>query len=169
MLMLKLFLKMSVYFIDIPCIIKFEKTYNNSPTFSFILFKVIYNGNYHWIAISTFGCKKGEIILLDSLFRKNLTLHTKRQICKIMCSSSTSIIVKSMPVQQQNGGVDCGLFAIAVLEHLARTNEYPTAVWFNQPQMRNHALRCLKDDEIYPFPQTKQSPNGKRAVEKRSA
>lgn len=71
-----------------------------------------------------------------------------------------------MPVQQQNGGVDCGLFAIAFLEHLARTNEYPTAVWFNQSQMRNHALRCLKDDEIHPFPQTKQPPNGKRAVEK---
>ena len=62
--------------------------------------------------------------------------------------------MKSLAVQQQTGGVDCGLFAIAFLEYIARTNLYPTKTWFDQSKFRNHALRCLKDDIIYPFPET---------------
>lgn len=116
------------------------------------MFKVIHNGNLHWQAISTIGCKKGEVILLDSLFHHRITIQTQRQICCLLNSSLGSIIVKSIPVQQQTGGVDCGLFAIAFLEFVARTYSNPVDVSFDQKQFRNHALRCLKDDRIYPFP-----------------
>ena len=101
---------------------------------------------------------------MDSLFHRSITLHTKRQICSLLNCSSSSIVVKSLAVQQQTGGVDCGLFAIAFLEFIARSNTYPTSTWFDQSKMRNHALRCLKDDILHPFPETKK--RGKRSSQK---
>lgn len=125
--------------------------------------KVIHNGNLHWQAITTFGCKKGKVFLLDSLFHHRMTIQ--RQICALLNCSLESIKVKSLPVQQQTGGVDCGLFAIAFLEYIARTMSMPTDVSFNQKQFRNHALKCLKDDRIYPFPLA-ESPCKRRAAVK---
>ena len=75
-----------------------------------------------------------------------------RQICSLLNCALNSITVKSLPVQQQTGGVDCGLFPIAFLEFIARTNTNPENVSFDQSKFRNHALLCLKDDKIYPFP-----------------
>lgn len=113
---------------------------------------MIHNGNLHWQALSTYGCKEGEVFLLDSLFHHRITLHTQRQICSILNCTLDTITVRSLPVQQQTGGVDCGLFSIAFLEFVARTNTNPEKVSFDQSKFRNHALRCLKDDRLHPFP-----------------
>ena len=37
--------------------------YRNVP-----FFQVLHDGRNHWVAISTYGCKPGEVFLKDSLF-----------------------------------------------------------------------------------------------------
>ena len=47
------------------------------------------HGGLHWIAISTYNCKEGEVFLMDSMFRGRVAHLTKRQIC----NSQTLLIV----------------------------------------------------------------------------
>ena len=113
--------------------------------------QVIHNGKAHWLTISTYGCDVGEIFLLDSMFHDYLTAQTKKQICAIMKCESAEIRVKVVSTQQQRGGIDCGLFAIAFAQYISFHGRNP-AVFFDQSKMRNHVLKCLKDDQLAPFP-----------------
>lgn len=61
--------------------------------------QVLHDGESHWVAISTFGCGEGEVVLIDSLFRGQMTNYLKQQICLILNCSRDSIIVKAIPVQ----------------------------------------------------------------------
>ena len=55
-------------------------------------------------------------------------------------------------VQQQQGGTDCGLFAIAYALSLA-SGEDPTRIKFKQEEMRQqHLIDCLQADTMVPFP-----------------
>ena len=84
--------------------------YQNTP-----FVQVIHNGRYHWLALSTYGCKQGEIFVLDSKFNYSLSKQTKKQICALLHCPLKTIQVTNLPVQQQTGGDDCGLFAIVYL------------------------------------------------------
>ena len=57
-------------------------------------------------------------------------------------------------VQQQSGENDCGVFAIAFALHVLLGDKLET-VEFDQSQMKQHLLKCLKDRKFSPFP-TKQ-------------
>ena len=46
--------------------------------------QVLHNGCGHWVAISTIGCKLGEVNIYDSM-RSALTESLKRQIPAILC------------------------------------------------------------------------------------
>ena len=48
--------------------------------------QVLHDGSLHWIAISTYKCKEGEVFLMDSTFRGREAHQTKRQICSILNS-----------------------------------------------------------------------------------
>ena len=50
---------------------------------------------------------------MDSLFHGRLSQYIKRQICSLMNCKTAKVVVNALPFQQQNNGVDCGLFAIA--------------------------------------------------------
>ena len=54
-------------------------------------------------------------------------------------------------VQQQQGGTDCGLFAIAYAFSLA-SGEDPTRIKFKQDNMRQHLIDCLQAGTMLPFP-----------------
>ena len=101
--------------------------YQNRP-----FVQVIHNGRYHWLALSTYGCKEGEIYLLDSKFNYILSLQTKRQICVLLCCRQKSIKVKIVPVQLQAGYVDFGLFAVAFIQYILSEKKNPTNVSFMQ-------------------------------------
>ena len=58
------------------------------------------------------------------------------------------------PVQQQSGLSDCGIFAIAFAVHLL-LGDRVEIVEFDQSQMRQHLLKCLKDRKFSPFPTKK--------------
>ena len=48
--------------------------YQNTPFVQVI----IHNGRYHWLALSTYGCKQGDIFVLDSKFNYSLSMQTKK-------------------------------------------------------------------------------------------
>ena len=111
--------------------------------------RVIHNGRYHWLPLSTYGCKKGEIYLLDSKFNYVLPLQTKRQVCTLLCCCQESIKVNIAPVQQKAGGVDCGFFAVAFIQYILSEKKIPNNVSFAQSNLRNHALKCLKNNNLF--------------------
>ena len=48
---------------------------------------------------------------------------------------------------RQNGGMDCGLFAIAMAASLCK-NKDPTKLVYDQKMMRTHLLECLEAQDI---------------------
>ena len=75
---------------NLPC-----NVYQNRP-----FIQVIHNERYHWLALSTYGCKEGEMYVLDNKFNYILSLQTKRQICALLCCCQKSIKVTIVPAQQ---------------------------------------------------------------------
>ena len=74
--------------------------------------QILHDGVAHWVVISTFNCKPGEIMLMNSLFKGRVSVHIKKQICFIMNSKEREIKIKVAGVQLQTNGIDCGLYAI---------------------------------------------------------
>ena len=58
-----------------------------------------------------------------------------------------------MPVHQQHGGADCGLFAGAFAVDLAYGNS-PESLVYNQRVMRAHLTKCFANGKITPFPRS---------------
>ena len=59
-----------------------------------------------------------------------------------------------MPVQQQRGEYDCGLFVIATALHITAGNNIEE-VSFDQTRMRSHLVQCFEMKVLSPFPQPK--------------
>ena len=82
----------------------------------------------------------------------SLNLPTVLQICKIYSiPKQASLKLKKLPVQQQNGAVDCGLFAVAYAVEVCYGYS-PSVVSFDQRKMRTHLHQCLSKGMIVPFP-----------------
>ena len=61
---------------------------------------------------------------MDSLFHGRLSQQTKHQICSSMNSEKPKIVVNVLPLQQQNNGYDCGLFAKAFVQFVMHYKKY---------------------------------------------
>ena len=61
------------------------------------------------------------------------------------------VIVSLMNIGKQKGGIDCGLFAVAVLTSLANGVDV-TKVKFDQALMRPHLVNCIDSKGMTPFP-----------------
>ena len=60
-------------------------------------------------------------------------------------------MVNVSPVQQQSGANDCGVFSVAFALHKLLGNNLED-IEFNQSQMRDHLLDCLKKRNFSHFP-----------------
>ncbi|XP_065648764.1 uncharacterized protein LOC136078033 isoform X2 [Hydra vulgaris] len=123
-------------------------TYNNIP-----FVQVLHDGHSHWVAISTYRCKPGEVFLMDSLFHGKVAHHTKRQICAILKCMHNKLTIRVLPVQQQSNGADCGVFAISFIYHIISTKTNPDNITFSIPEMRAHMLQCIQVNKVSSFPQ----------------
>ena len=92
-----------------------------------------------------------EIHVYDSMYA-TVGTYTKKQIASIVSSSEKEIKLKMMNVQKQNGGCDCGLFAIVFPSALANGIQ-PGHCFFNQDTMRRHLYKCLTEGKMLMFPQ----------------
>ena len=104
----------------------------------------------HWFTIKILNLKPGYVNIYDSL---NLEpdSQVKSQICAILKYEGTIVTVNKVPVQQQHGSVDCGLFAIANIIALCFGYE-PNKILFRQDRIRNHLISCLQAGQFSMFP-----------------
>ena len=56
-----------------------------------------------------------------------------------------------LPVQRQQNGYNCGLFAVAFAAEILGSKSPIDAV-FNVPQLRDHLIYCLESGTLTPFP-----------------
>ena len=113
--------------------------------------QILHDGHGHWLMISGAITENGaqEIHVFDSMY-PTVGTYTKKQIASIV-SASKNIELKMMNVQLQNGGCDCGLFAIAFATALANAIESGNC-FFKQDLMRTHLYKCLMEEKMTMFP-----------------
>ena len=108
-------------------------------------------GNSHWlcIVVNTATC---VVEVMDSASSK-LNEITMLQIAKIVNTKKPSFKIVVLPVQQQQGSSDCGLFAISFTTAFCNgSNVKSLTISFNQTKMRSHLLKCFQKRKIEPFP-----------------
>ncbi len=123
-----------------------------------------YNGYHHWVCTFQY-VNNGPVYLLDSMMNfKNPRVNTtlQLQIAQIYGSGQDEIIVMIPEVQEQIGGNDCGLFAIAnMIEFCSdRYNGLPTGrlmFEFCQDDMRQRLIECLSSKSMKPFPKVQKN------------
>ena len=77
---------------------------------------------------------------------------TVLQIAKIYQVHKLSHLkVLKLSVQQQNGMLDCGLFAIANAVEVCY-GKNPESTIYKQKEMRQHLFRCFNEGLLSPFP-----------------
>ena len=123
----------------------FESVDHTTPNFQIIHLQ----SRTHYILTRQLPDETIEVY--DSLNCESLNEETSRLMH--MLYPKFSKIVKCN-AQRQEGGVDCGLFALANLTMLANGRD-PTTVAFNQSKLRDHFMRCMKKKKISYFPATK--------------
>lgn len=83
----------------------------------------------------------------DSVYR-HLDSVTKDVIENLFLPRTTKIVEG---MQKQEGGRDCGLFAIATITAIAHGYD-PTKMKFDQTAMRNHLAKCFSEKCMSMFP-----------------
>ena len=103
--------------------------------------------------------QKGEVVLIDSMSKSRPTRLLILQIAEVfqVTMDSEYLRVKQLNVQQQEGVVDCGLFAIAFAAQMCYKRN-PSLAIFDQSKMRKHLFDSIIKGEITPFPQQSQLP-----------
>ena len=87
--------------------------------------------------------------MYDSVFTK-LGEESRSTILRMFGLKSSSNIVM-VPMQQQSGGTDCGVFAIAVMTSLV-FNDDPSEITYQQASLRSHLVKCFSSGELTTFP-----------------
>ena len=104
----------------------------------------------HWLTISTVNLKHGYVNVFDSL-SLNLDIEVQNQICAILKQESTYVTANRVPIQQQQGSADCGLFAIATAVALCNGYE-PNKILFRQDKLRGNLIKCIENGSFTMFP-----------------
>ena len=91
--------------------------------------------------------------MYDSL---NILLPTSLKviIADLLHTDEDSILVQYMHMQQQAGGSDRGLFALATATAICNGQD-PTTLQFNQHRVRQHLLNSFETNMLLPFPSRK--------------
>ena len=105
----------------------------------------------HWTT-STFSA--GAIRYFDSLYPGGLSDEVKRQLKALYGHLMKTPKVMVVRVQQQQGTVDCGLFAIAYAVCLVNGKD-PAKIKFNQQGMRAFYVDSIKKRRLDMFPTQK--------------
>ena len=132
-----------------------QLTYYNDPR-SFSCadgVQIHHTSQYHWITSTSIGSQRTcSAKVFDSMWNNELTAESEVQLAQIYGEKNEDLLrVEICSVHQQDGGVDCGIFAIAFATDLCHSLN-PVAVTYDQNKMRPHLLRCLENQRLEPFP-----------------
>ena len=89
------------------------------------------------------------MIVYDSVFTQ-LDAESWSTIMHMFNLKNSSDIVM-VPMQQQSGSTDCGVFVIAVMTSLV-FDEDPSKVTYQQSSLRSHLLMCFARGKLTSFP-----------------
>ncbi|CAF1492282.1 unnamed protein product [Adineta steineri] len=124
-----------------PAQIKF---YNGSLKNSIFIFNV---NNKHWLTISNLNS--------DDIWNVYDSLSGSKELLvkffKDILPDEEKVSVYFQNVQQQIGGNDCGLFALAFATSLCY-QEVPSLLCYDQRSLRNHYVQCIESNKVQPFP-----------------
>ena len=101
---------------------------------------------YGWIVASTIDSVNNEVYVYDSVYG---SLDKETVVLNLFQGSL--LPVQMAEIQKQDGGCDCGLFAIAVATALAFRHN-PRTLTFEQTFMRPHLIQCFEKGELILFP-----------------
>lgn len=108
----------------------------------------------HWACLSNKYSSEGNVELFDSLHTvpeegDNL-IH---QACNIVHTTEPTLTIKVLNVECQEGGSDCGLYAIAMAYDLCAGVD-PVFKKYVQREMRDHLHYCFSTRQLKPFSST---------------
>ncbi|CAF3460435.1 unnamed protein product [Rotaria sp. Silwood2] len=108
----------------------------------------IFNANKnHWLTISNLSSNNTWKVY-DSLSYPKETII---DFFKMILPNEEKALVSFENVQQQIGGNDCGLFALAFATSLCHGTS-PSMLFYNQSLLREHYVQCIENNKIEPFP-----------------
>ena len=87
--------------------------------------------------------------------QNNTTDQTVLQMAKIYGEEKDKLQITSLPVQQQKGSHDCGLFAIAYAIEICTNNNKLMSLRLDQGKMRVYLKESLECGRLDPFPRTR--------------
>ena len=84
--------------------------------------QIIHSRGDHWTTVSNIGCRSGDVNVYDSVYKS-----TDKATGAVITNLFQSSAIEMVESQKQEGGTDCGLFAIATA----------TALAYGHPAIRN--------------------------------
>jgi hypothetical protein len=81
----------------------------------------------------------------------SLSTEAIKIIAYLLHFEMSSFTINIMNVGRQTESQECGLYSIAYLTSIAH-GEDPTAVKYNQDDMRCHLIKCFEKNELFKFP-----------------
>ena len=118
------------------------------------LVQIVHISAGHWACLSNKFSSEGNVELFDSLHtapEEGDTIIT--QACSIVRTQMPSLTINVMNVGRQEGGSDCGLYAIAMAYDLCAGVD-PVCKKYVQSKMRSHLHDCIHTQQLKPFPST---------------
>lgn len=110
--------------------------------------QIVHTGGSHWSTIA--GAPDSTVKVYDSLF-PGISLSVKMQAAAIIRPERSHLLFEMERTQFQQGGADCGLFAIAYAVDYCYGNN-PATKRYHQGEMRQHLLQCVQKGALTPFP-----------------
>ena len=111
--------------------------------------QILHTGYAHWVCVRNIGCQPFDVNLYDSLYQDVICQEVADQTNDLLGGRLNSL--NYAPVQQQNNGNDCGIFAIAFACYLVNGRD-PRQVTFDPSRMRSHLAECLRNGKMRNFP-----------------
>ena len=112
--------------------------------------QIIYCRNRkHWVVATTINSKYNTVKVYDSLFR--CLDQDSLQTIENCFQNDVNPEVRMMQCRKQDGGKDCGVYAIAFSVALALAVN-PSRQNFRQDVMTAHLVNCLKKEQFTLFP-----------------
>ena len=105
----------------------------------------------HWILATTVNCKCDNVKVYDSLFHY-LDKNSLRIVENCFRFGNEVPQVKMMQRRKQQGGTDCGVYAIIAFAVALAFGANPGRQNFKQAMMRAHLVRCFKSKQFSLFP-----------------
>ena len=105
--------------------------------------------NNHWCVVSSVGCE-GVVNVYDSLY-SSVSKDTVSLVASMVHSSASSLVVRTMNVEKQKNGSDCGVLSIAYAFDICSGFD-PCVVRYDHEKIRQHLVLCLENCQFSRFP-----------------